>query len=200
MKLVLASGSPRRRELLSELNYDYSVFTAGFDESTVKFESPSEGVMLLAEGKARAAMDTYEGDRSETLFLGSDTVVTIDGKILGKPGSPEEAKEMLESLSGRTHRVYTGVSLVTEKGSENFFSCTSVTFRTLTEEEIIEYVRSGEPMDKAGAYGIQGLGKLLVEKIYGDYYTVVGLPVAAVYEHLKKYHIYPFFKQYDVEV
>ena len=193
MKLILASGSPRRRELLSELGYDYSVYTADFDEDQVKFESPSDGVMLLANGKACAAMKRYEGNTEELVFLGSDTVVAKEGRILGKPESFEDALNMLRMLSGGTHQVYTGVSLVTEEGSETFYCCTDVKFRNLTEKEINDYVKSGEPMDKAGAYGIQGLGKLLVEKIDGDYYTVVGLPVAAVYEHLKKYHIYPYF-------
>ena len=113
---------------------------------------------------------------------------------LGKPETKEDAKRMLKSLSGETHQVYTGVALVTEKGTEKFFSCTNVTFRDLLDEEIDKYVETGEPMDKAGAYGIQGLGKLLVRKIDGDYYTVVGLPVTLVYEHLEKHHIYPSFK------
>ncbi len=158
MHFILASGSPRRKEILEELGYQFEIKTGDFDESTVSMDDPKEGVQRLALGKALAAVDR------PGLYLGSDTVVVLNNVVMGKPTDPEDAKTMLRSLSGRTHEVCTGVALVTvgEDGSventETFVEATEVTFFKLSEEEIDWYVGTGEPMDKAGAYGIQGLG------------------------------------------
>lgn len=194
MKLILASGSPRRREILTDLGYSFDVKTADFDESQVSLEKPSEGVQALALGKATAAAEATSVD-APTVFLGSDTVVAMNDAVMGKPADEEDAKAMLRSLSGKTHVVYTGVALVekNERGeivsNETFVEATEVTFFELSEEEIDWYVGTGEPMDKAGAYGIQGLGRVLVEGIRGDYETVVGLPAARVYRALRKHDI-----------
>ncbi|MDO4405928.1 MAG: Maf family protein [Eubacteriales bacterium] len=194
MKLILASGSPRRREILTDLGYSFDVKTADFDESQVSLEKPSEGVQALALGKATAAAEATSVD-APTVFLGSDTVVALNDAVMGKPADEEDAKAMLRSLSGKTHVVYTGVALVekNERGeivsNETFVEATEVTFFELSEEEIDWYVGTGEPMDKAGAYGIQGLGRVLVEGIRGDYETVVGLPAARVCRALRKHDI-----------
>ena len=194
MKLILASGSPRRREILTDLGYSFDVKTADFDESQVSLEKPSEGVQALALGKATAAAEATSVD-APTVFLGSDTVVALNDAVMGKPADEEDAKAMLRSLSGKTHVVYTCVALVekNERGeivsNETFVEATEVTFFELSEEEIDWYVGTGEPMDKAGAYGIQGLGRVLVEGIRGDYETVVGLPAARVYRALRKHDI-----------
>jgi len=190
MKLILASGSPRRRELLDEYGYEFQIRTAPFDEHTVPLTDPEKGVQELALGKARAARDANPQD-SNALVLGADTIVVRNGLVLGKPASGEEAVTMLQELSGQTHQVYTGVALVTADTEEVFVSVTDVVFYPLTEEEIRDYVSTGEPMDKAGAYGIQGLGSALVREIHGDYYTVVGLPIAETARRLRNYGILP---------
>lgn len=160
----------------------------------MSLEKPSEGVQALALGKATAAAEATSVD-APTVFLGSDTVVALNDAVMGKPADEEDAKAMLRSLSGKTHVVYTGVALVekNERGeivsNETFVEATEVTFFELSEEEIDWYVGTGEPMDKAGAYGIQGLGRVLVEGIRGDYETVVGLPAARVYRALRKHDI-----------
>ena len=196
MKLILASGSPRRREILTDLGYSFDVKTADFDESQVSLEKPAEGVQALALGKATAAAEaTSVGE--PTVFLGSDTVVALNDVVMGKPADEEDAKAMLRSLSGKTHVVYTGVALVEKNerdeivSNETFVEATEVTFFKLSEEEIDWYVGTGEPMDKAGAYGIQGLGRVLVEGIRGDYETVVGLPAARVYRALREHDLVP---------
>jgi septum formation protein len=191
MHFILASGSPRRKEILEELGYQFEIKTGDFDESTVALDDPKEGVQKLALGKALAAV------QQPGLYLGSDTVVVLDGVVMGKPSDEQDAFRMLRSLSGRTHEVCTGVALVTvgEDGTvehtETFVEATEVTFFELTDEEIDRYIRTGEPMDKAGAYGIQGLGRVLVEGIRGDYETVVGLPAARVYRALREHDVVP---------
>lgn len=194
MKLVLASGSPRRRELLTEYGYDFTVRTGGFDESSVSLEDPEAGVAELALGKAKAAREALRADGVPTdgmLFLGSDTVVVKNGLVLGKPRDEADAFRMLRELSGQTHQVITGAALLSPDGEETFAVTTDVEFYELTDEEINRYIATGEPMDKAGAYGIQGLGGVLVRSIRGDYYTVVGLPLAEVVRRLRNYGILP---------
>ncbi len=196
MKLILASGSPRRKEILEELGYLFEIKTADFDESTVSLEKPAEGVQALALGKATAAAEAASVGEP-TVFLGSDTVVALNDVVMGKPADEEDAKAMLRSLSGKTHVVYTGVALVEKNerdeivSNETFVEATEVTFFDLSDEEIDWYVGTGEPMDKAGAYGIQGLGRVLVEGIRGDYETVVGLPAARVYRALREHDLVP---------
>lgn len=173
-KIILASGSPRRRELLELAGVPFTVQTADVDESIPAGISPEETVQLLAAKKARAV------EAEGRPVLAADTVVALDGVIFGKPQSEEDAKKMLRTLSGKIHQVHTGVCIRRGTREEIFCETAQVEFYPLTEEEIERYVASGEPMDKAGAYGIQGKGALLVRRIEGDYYTIVGLPVARV--------------------
>ncbi|MCQ2463075.1 MAG: Maf family protein [Clostridia bacterium] len=186
MKLILASASPRRRELLTLAGYEYEVCPADIDESCIDTTDPGETVKILAEQKAKAVFASHTG----CVVLGSDTVVAYNGVILGKPKSRKDAVNMLRMLSGKTHTVYTGVAAVTDGKCESFVSETQVEFYRLTDSEIDAYVNSGEPMDKAGAYGIQGKGVVLVKSVSGDYSTVVGLPLAECARLLSKFGIH----------
>ena len=188
--MILASASPRRFELLSACGLDVQVRPADIDERRLAGESPSDLVMRLAQGKAHAALANLGGELDDAL-LAADTIVWDDeGDVLGKPESPADAAKMLRLLSGRTHHVSTGVCLLLpmEAGlaEDAFVETTDVSFWELSEEEIAAYVASGEPMDKAGAYGIQGLGRALVRGISGDYANVVGLPVSRVLRALDR--------------
>ena len=183
MSVVLASASPRRRELLQRAGVEFIVRVSDADEHIEPDTPPHEAVMALARQKALAVAKTCPGD----LVIGADTVVVYDGAILGKPADAADAARMLRMLSGKTHVVYTGVCLVCADKEETFYEQTQVTFYPLTEQEIEAYVATGEPMDKAGAYGIQGRGCTLVQGICGDYFNVVGLPVAAVCRRLRAY-------------
>ena len=182
MSIVLASASPRRRELLQTAGVEFTVCVSDAEERIPPGTSPHEAVMLLAKQKALAVAK----DRPNDLVIGADTVVVYDGAILGKPADEADAARMLRMLSGRTHTVYTGVCLVSAGSAETFFEQTQVTFYPLTDDEIAAYIATGEPMDKAGAYGIQGRGCTLVRGICGDYFNVVGLPVAALCRRLKQ--------------
>lgn len=181
--LVLASGSPRRAEILRILGLEFSVQPTGVDESILKGESPAGHVLRLAEEKARAV----SAGRGEALVLGGDTVVVLDGRLLGKPGSESEAVSMLLELQGREHEVLTGLALAVP-GGEVFSGVqgTRVTFREFGSETARAYVATGEPMDKAGAYGIQGAGAALVAGLDGDYFNVVGLPVPLLLDLLDR--------------
>ncbi len=179
--LILASASPRRRELLSLAGFSFEVITADVDEVLDASLIPSELVMSLAFQKASAVAAAHK----ERTVIGADTVVVLDGKVLGKPQSDEHAKEMLRSLSGRTHEVYTGVCLIKGEKVHSFFECTRVSFYPLEQELIDSYVASGDCNDKAGSYGIQGKGCVLVKGIEGDYFNVVGFPVARFCREIK---------------
>jgi len=176
--LILASASPRRRELLSTLGLDFEVKVPDVDESLRAGESPKEYVERLAKMKAAAV--SADG----SIVIAADTVVVRDDVILGKPEDAEEAKAMLRSLSGRSHKVITGVCVQNTEGCVVFSIGTVVTFRALDEEEIGMYVKSGEPLDKAGAYAIQGKAASMVTSINGSYTNVVGLPLSAIYKTL----------------
>lgn len=178
--LVLASQSPRRSEILRQAGIPFTVRVADVDESVLAGEAPHEYVQRLARAKAYAV----EASEDETV-LGADTTVVIDSEILAKPADAADACRMLTRLSGRRHEVLTGVCL--RRGTEATCDCvtTSVVFAPLSGAEIAEYVASGEPMDKAGAYAIQGLASKFVERIEGDYFNVMGLPVALVYRRLQ---------------
>ncbi|MCJ8006984.1 Maf family protein [Lederbergia wuyishanensis] len=178
--LVLASASPRRKEILQKLNIPFTTFSPNADETLPSGLLPSEFVKTLALRKARLAFDHFP----QAVIIGSDTIVVCNDIILGKPKNCEEAKYMLKQLSGQVHSVYTGVAIIYEDRMETFYEKTDVEFWELTEIEINQYIKSGEPFDKAGAYGIQGQGALLVKKIIGDYYTVVGLPISRLYRTL----------------
>lgn len=209
VRLVLASASPRRRELLSQIGLEFTVMPSKKEENA----KATEAGALVQELSRQKAVDIWEqlsggqgqnpdadqeqiseetqepnlnGKRQpELLVIGADTVVCCEGKILGKPHSREAAAEMLTALQGRSHEVYTGVTLYSQSETVTFFECTQVEFYPMTEVEISEYIDSKEPMDKAGAYGIQGLGARFVKGIRGDYNNVVGLPVGHLYQELK---------------
>lgn len=182
-KIILASASPRRKELMTLLGYDFDIVCADITEVVPENSEPQDVVMALSLQKASAVAK----DNPEAIVVGSDTVVSLDGKILGKPHSKNEAVQMLKSLSGRTHKVFTGVAIVNADMSTEFYDETDVEFYSLSDEEINNYVATGEPMDKAGAYGIQGKGAVLVKRIDGDFFNVMGLPVAKLYREMKKY-------------
>lgn len=209
VRLVLASASPRRRELLSQIGLEFTVMPSTKEENA----KTTEAGALVQELSRQKAVDIWEqlsggqgqnpdvdqeqiseetqepnlnGKRQpKLLVIGADTVVCCEGKILGKPHSREAAAEMLTALQGRSHEVYTGVTLYSQSETVTFFECTQVEFYPMTEVEISEYIDSKEPMDKAGAYGIQGLGARFVKGIRGDYNNVVGLPVGRLYQELK---------------
>lgn len=174
MKIVLASQSPRRRELLGKMGLEFTTKSPEIDEEAIQGLPAQELVKALSRAKA---LHIAKNEDKDTIVIGSDTVVVLDGKILGKPADRQEAEEMLTALSGRSHEVCTGVTVCQGDKVVSQAEVTQVTFRALTPEEVQRYVRTGEPMDKAGAYGIQGYGALLVEGIRGDYSSVVGLPV-----------------------
>lgn len=183
-KIILASKSPRRRELLSMLGIEFDVIPADIDEQIDYNNDLVKEIQKLSFQKANAVFQ----DHQDNIVIGSDTIVFIDNKVLGKPKSKQEAKEMLHRLSGKTHQVVTGVTIISKEKTDIFASVTDVTFYELTDEEIETYVESVEPLDKAGAYAIQGKGSEFVKSINGDYYTVVGLPIAEVYRHLKSFN------------
>ena len=178
--LILASASPRRRELMEKFHIPFKVVVSGNEEKIPDGIRPEELAEYLAGEKAK---DVLRICRDDTV-IGADTVVLCDGEILGKPADREEARRMLRLLSGRRHEVITGVSIISKDKRVDFSSSCMVEFYPLTEEEIEAYIDTGEPMDKAGAYGIQGEGALLVKGISGDFYTVMGLPVAELYRRL----------------
>ena len=183
MRIILASKSPRRKELMELLKVPFEIIVSDVDE-TIDYEN--DLVKEIEKLSFRKADAVYQSNK-DALVIGSDTIVKIDNKALGKPASIEEAKEMLRELSGRTHEVVTGVSIITDGKSETFSSVSEVSFYPLSEEEIDEYVSTNEPMDKAGSYAIQGDAAKFIRSIEGDYYTIVGLPVAELYHRLKKY-------------
>jgi septum formation protein len=180
--LVLASASPRRRDLLTQAGYTFDVHPAHIPEDPFPDEDPIAYVVRLARQKAEAvfAEISLKGPAPPQVVLGADTTVTIDGLILGKPSDPVDAARMLRLLSGRTHRVITGVALATASGTEVAAEVTAVHFLTLSDNEIAAYVATGEPLDKAGAYAIQGRAARWIPRIEGCYFNVVGLPVALV--------------------
>ena len=185
MEFILASGSPRRRQLLDQIGIrSFVVRPPDADESLPAGIEPGAAVELLSARKGEAARALADPD---ALILAADTVVALDGAILGKPRSREEAVSMLTALSGRTHQVYTGVTLLRGEETLTEHEVTAVTFRPLTAAEIDAYVASGEPMDKAGAYGIQGLGALLAERLEGDYFNVMGLPLCRLGRMLARF-------------
>lgn len=186
MKIVLASQSPRRKGLLGRMGLEFVTQASKIDESAFDGLEARELVATLSREKAQWIARQLDG---ETLVIGADTVVVRDGAALGKPKDAEDAVAMLLSLSGRDHQVCTGVTVCRGDRVLTQVEETQVTFRELTEAEVRQYVSTGEPMDKAGAYGIQGLGGLLVEGIRGDYSNVVGLPVCRLGQMLKDFGV-----------
>lgn len=185
-KIILASASPRRKELLTQIGIPFDVRVSHVEEK-VKDTHPEAVVESLAEQKAEAV---FKETDKEALVIGADTIVVLDGRILGKPKSEEEAVEMLSALAGRSHEVYTGVCFLYRQNGEEkrrvFHEETKVTFYPMKKQEIEDYVSTKDCMDKAGSYGIQGSAAAFIKGICGDYNNVVGLPVARVYQELKE--------------
>jgi len=192
-RLILASKSPRRRKLLEQAGLTFSVIPSDFDESTVAVSTPESYVISLAESKALDISQKHPA----AWIIGADTIVLIDGKILGKPASINEARDMLQRLSDRTHQVLTGYCICCKKKNRIFSETvkTDVRFKRLNDAEIKWYIQTGEPFDKAGAYAIQGMGTFLVKSINGSYTNVVGLPVCEVIEYLIKEEVIALNRQ-----
>ncbi|MCT2537952.1 Maf family protein [Aquibacillus koreensis] len=187
-QLILASGSPRRKELLEQVGIPCIVRKSDFDESTVTESDPKKLVETLAVEKGNT-IDL----QADQIVLAADTVVSYKQKVLTKPENEADALAMLKDLNGNQHHVYTGVMIRSTTKQVVFSTCTTVQFLQLTEDELNKYIASGEPFDKAGGYGIQGKGAFLVKEIKGDYYSVVGLPISAVVQLLKEFGVYPVF-------
>ncbi len=179
MRIILASGSPRRREILSKLNIEFEVIPSDIEETVV-----SQNPVITARYLSRLKAKSVWLKNKEALVIGADTVVYFRGQILGKPEDEGEAFKMLKSLSGNWHTVVSGVSFFSRTKKLTVHDVARVKFRELSDREIWDYIKSGEPMDKAGAYGIQEFGATIVEKIHGNFYTVMGLPVVKVYRVL----------------
>ncbi len=182
-RIILASKSPRRKELLELLKIPFEIIVSDIDEQIDYDNDLVKEIEKLSYQKANAVFR----DHPDALVIGSDTIVKIGNDVLGKPHSVEEAKQMLRELSDNTHEVVTGVTILCKENAETFSSVARVSFYPLSEEEIEEYVNTNEPMDKAGAYAIQGDAAKFIRCIEGDYYTIVGLPIAQLYHRLKKY-------------
>ncbi len=187
MKIILASASLRRHELMKIITTEFEVVVSNFNEEAVKFNgNPCDYVIELSAGKAKAAYEVVEAD---SVIIGADTVVALDNKILGKPKSREEAFEMLLSLSGRWHEVYTGITIINRSSGLIDSQCVStrVKFSTLSHDEISAYLDKSDYRSFAGSYGIQGTAGIFVEQIEGDYYNIVGLPVNRLYNMVKNF-------------
>ncbi|HBL81674.1 MAG TPA: hypothetical protein DD391_03615 [Clostridiales bacterium] len=187
MEIILASGSPRRKELLGAMGLTFSVRTSCADETIEEGLPPFFVVEQLSLLKASSVASIVKSEGKEAVIIGADTIVVSEGTILTKPSDEEDAKAILSALAGKWHSVLTGVTVMNTKNakSESFYVETKVHFIALTQEQIDAYVKTGEPMDKAGAYGIQGRGALFVDKLDGDYFNVVGLPVCKLAQVLK---------------
>lgn len=190
MNIILASASPRRKELLEQIGLSFTVIPAKGEERITK-KLPREVVMELSGQKAEEVAERLKTQGTDALVIGADTVVVYQDRILGKPKDEQDAFFMLKNLSGKKHEVYTGVTLLdTAAGRrESFFERTEVVMYPIREEEIRSYIATGEPMDKAGAYGIQGIGAKFIQKIEGDYCNVVGLPLSRIYQEIKGKYI-----------
>lgn len=186
-RLILASGSPRRRELLDKFGIDYEILPAQGEESAPPELTPGERVKALSAQKAEET--AHRVNDPAAVILAADTLVELDGEVLGKPGAGERARAMLRALSGREHRVWSGVCIREGERILAESECTAVRFRALSDAEIEAYIATGEPLDKAGAYGYQGLASLFVERIEGDFFNVMGLPVCRVGQMLREFGI-----------
>ena len=191
VRVILASASPRRRDLLTLIGIAHEVRPSDLDESVVRGETPVAHAERLARAKARAAADVAP----EAIVIAADTIVVVDGEILGKPRDAIQAASMLRRLSGRSHIVYTAIAVARGARTESAVEAPEVTFRSLTDEEITSYVETGEPLDKAGAYGIQGYGATIVERVNGDYFSVMGLGLRRLVELLARVGVEYRFRQ-----
>jgi septum formation protein len=191
LKLILASASPRRAEILRNAGIRFEICSTDVDESRLDNESPSDYVRRLALAKAVSAADKNPNLGADVLIIGADTVVVVDEAILGKPESSDDVKRMLRSISGRVHEVHTGLALLQNSGMQQRVveEITRVHFAYLSDQEIANYLASGEPFDKAGAYAIQGLGGRYVSRIEGCYFNVMGLPLARLWTLLREFRL-----------
>lgn len=180
--IILASASPRRKEILELADLKFDIMPSNAQEITTK-TAPNEVVMELASIKAK---DIYKKSEKQSMIVGADTVVAYQGQILGKPTDEADAKRMLTMLSGQTHEVYTGVCIIEDGKTKTFYEETKVTFYEISDEQIDHYIKTGEPMDKAGSYGIQGKAAVFIKGIEGDYYNVVGFPIARFLQEITK--------------
>ena len=180
--IILASAAPRRKEILELADLKFDVMPSDAQEITTK-TAPNEVVMELASLKAK---DIYKKSEKQSMIVGADTVVAYQGQILGKPTDEADAKRMLTMLSGQTHEVYTGVCVIEDGKTKTFYEETKVTFYEISDEQIDHYIKTGEPMDKAGSYGIQGKAAVFIKGIEGDYYNVVGFPIARFLQEITK--------------
>ena len=185
MRIILASQSPRRREILSLMSIPFEVIESHVEEVPPAHSTPEELVTALAQQKAQAVFSLYPND----CIIGADTVVDLDGRVLGKPHTPEIAREYLHLLQGRKHIVYTGVCVLTPHHSEIRSARTDVTFRQMSDDEIEWYIGTGDPLDKAGSYGVQGPACLFVDHLEGNYFNIIGMPVPVLYEMLLNAHV-----------
>ena len=188
MNIILASASPRRKEILENTNVKFKIMASSIEELRLEGESPCQMVMRLAFEKG---IDIASRQKSD-LVISADTIVVLDNTVLGKPKDEIEARKMITSLSGRTHQVITGISLINLDNNKKMidYVISNVKFKNLSEEDINDYIRTKESLDKAGAYGIQGYGALLVEEIQGDYFNIVGLPISRLSDLLKHKSFY----------
>lgn len=186
MAIILASKSPRRRELLARMGVEFTVKTSKIDEKMDPFANPADEVARVSLAKAQAVRGTCHPD---DIIIGADTIVVCDGLTMGKPRSESEAFSMLRRLSGRDHQVLTGLTVLGGDRTENLTVATTLRFRALSDAEIRNYIATGEPMDKAGAYGIQGLAAMFVVGLDGDYYNVMGLPVCTLTILLRRFGV-----------
>ncbi len=181
MRIILASKSPRRVDILRQIGAEFEIMPADVDESVADTTTPENAVCEISKRKAIFIKEKLESNKENDFFIiSADTVVTLDGQIIGKPKSEEHAYQILKSLSGKTHRVLTGFTLCTKEKVYTSYESTEVHFRKLSDDEIYRYIKSGEPADKAGAYGIQEKGSVFVEGIVGDYFNVMGLPICRI--------------------
>ena len=180
--IILTSASPRRKEILELADLKFDVMPSDAQEITTK-TAPNEVVMELASIKAK---DIYKKSEKQSMVVGADTVVAYQGQILGKPADEADAKRMLTMLSGQTHEVYTGVCVIEDGKTKTFYEETKVTFYEISDEQIDRYIKTGEPKDKAGSYGIQGKAAVFIKGIEGDYYNVVGFPIASFLQEITK--------------
>lgn len=196
MNIILASASPRRKEILENTNVKFKIMSSMIEELTLDNESPCQMVMRLAFEKG---MDIASRQKSD-LIISADTIVVLDDIILGKPKDEIQAREMIKSLSGRSHQVITGISLINLDNNKKIidYVISNVKFKSLSEQDINDYIATKESLDKAGAYGIQGYGALLVDEIQGDYFNIVGLPISRLSDLLKKHFKINLFMEVGV--
>lgn len=202
MRYILASASPRRKELLSQIGLEFEIAPAGCKEETA-FTQPADIVMDLARKKAAATARERPGVTGTEIIIGADTAVAVSGRILGKPKDKEDAYRMISMLQGKSHKVYTGVCLLLRGGGRDeercFYEETEVAMHPVNEEERRAYAETGEPLDKAGGYAIQGRSAVFIKEIRGDYNNVVGLPLARIYQELRKLGVDIYSDKEEIE-